>query len=370
MEVFDTGAVVIGAGVLGLAIARELALAGHEPLILERNDGIGQETSARNSEVIHAGIYYPSGSAKARHCVRGRDLLLRYARSRSVPYRQCGKLIVAADHSEITALESITHHAAENGVALSMLAQDQALRLEPELHCEGALLSPLTGIIDSHAFMLSLLGEAEDAGAQLVLKTDVKCGTVLPDGRFEIEIGGEAPVLLHTPLLINAAGLNASRVASSIEGVPMPPRLSYVKGNYFSYSGSSPFSHLIYPVPREGGLGVHLTLDLAGRARFGPDTEWLEETEPDQINYTVDASRAVQFETAIRSYWPRLPSGLLAPDYSGVRPKIAGEAYPDFEIVTPDISDVLGYAGLYGIESPGLTAALSIAEEVVSKIGG
>ena len=367
-ELFEAKSVVIGAGIVGLAIARELAIAGFEPLILERHDGIGQETSSRNSEVIHAGIYYPPGSAKARHCARGRDMLYDYCRERSIAHRQCGKLIVACDMDEVSALEGIAKRASLNGASLDLLDGSEARSMEPNLCAAAALHSPVTGIVDSHALMLSLLGDAQDAGANLALSTSVLSGECGPDEKITLNIGGNEPCQIVTPFLVNAAGLNASRVAVSIYGLPEPPRLQFVKGNYFTLNAASPFQRLIYPAPRDGGLGIHLTLDLAGRARFGPDTEWLEESDPEQIDYTVTAHRLNHFEAEIRRYWPELPVRALQPDYTGIRPKLSGETYPDFRIDDAETHGVSGYVGLYGIESPGLTSALSIAREVCASL--
>jgi len=355
--------VVIGAGVIGLAVARRLAQAGREVILLEAAEAIGTVTSSRNSEVIHAGIYYPSGSLMARMCVSGKGALYRYCRDRDIPHRNCGKLIVATTAKETEKLNSIRAHAEANGVLdLQTLSGVDARALEPALNCDAALLSPSTGIIDSHAYMLALRGEAEDAGAVCAFHTPLLHARAA-EQRIEIDAGGSAPMSLECRLLVNAAGLNAPAIARSIEGMPIEliPRAYFAKGNYFSCSARAPFSHLIYPVPEPGGLGVHLTLDMAGQARFGPDVEWVE-----QIDYAVDPARAERFYPAIRRYWPTLPDGALMPSYSGIRPKIVPPAVAaqDFVIQGPQDHGVCGLINLFGIESPGLTASLAIADYV------
>ena len=355
--------VVIGAGVIGLAVARRLAQAGREVILLEAAEAIGTVTSSRNSEVIHAGIYYPSGSLMARMCVSGKGALYRYCRDRDIPHRNCGKLIVATTAKETEKLNSIRAHAEANGVLdLQTLSGVDARALEPALNCDAALLSPSTGIIDSHAYMLALRGEAEDAGAVCAFHTPLLHARAA-EQRIEIDAGGSAPMSLECRLLVNAAGLNAPAVARSIEGMPIEliPQAYFAKGNYFSCSARAPFSHLIYPVPEPGGLGVHLTLDMAGQARFGPDVEWV-----DQIDYAVDPARAERFYPAIRRYWPTLPDGALMPSYSGIRPKIVPPAVAaqDFLIQGPRDHGVDGLINLFGIESPGLTSSLAIADHV------
>jgi len=354
-------AVVVGAGVVGLAIARELALAGREVIVLEAEDAIGTHTSSRNSEVIHAGIYYPKGSLKARACVAGRQLLYEYCASHGVPHRRCGKLIVATNESQLAELSGIRAKAHANGVTdVDWIAKEEVARLEPELFCMGALHSPSTGIIDSHALMLAYLGDAEAAGAMLALKSPLERAMVRADG-FELQVTGAEPIACS--VLVNSAGLRAPSVAKRIEGYPaeLAPRELYAKGNYYSLARRSPFSRLIYPVPEPGGLGVHVTLDLAGQARFGPDVEWVE-----RINYDVDSRRAERFYAAIRRYWPGLPDGSLSPGYAGIRPKTAGpgEPAPDFEVQGPRRHGLPGLVQLYGIESPGLTASLALARLV------
>jgi len=361
--------VVIGAGVVGLAIARELALAGREVLILERHGAIGTETSSRNSEVVHAGLHYPEGSLKASTCVRGRGLLYAYCERHGVPYRRCGKLIVATNETQLADLVRIRTSAVRNGVDdLVPLDRAAAQRLEPDLECVGALLSPSTGIVDSHALMLALLGDAEQCGAALALQSPVQRLAVV-DGGIRLECGDAGETHLLARSVINAAGLGAVALAAGTRGLAAAhvPRAFLAKGSYFSLSGRAPFSRLIYPVPEPGGLGVHLTLDLGGQARFGPDVEWAE-----VIDYGVDPARAAGFDAEIRKYWPGLPDGQLAPAYSGVRPKIVGPGEPaaDFRIDGPEIHGVPGLVNLFGIESPGLTAALAIAEIVARKISG
>lgn len=366
--------VVVGAGVIGLAIARQLAQAGHDTIILEREDSFGTITSARNSEVIHAGIYYPSNSLKARWCVRGNRLLYAYCQDHQVTTQACGKLIVATDTQQLTQLESILAHANRNQVpGMVSLSQAEAKKLEPELQCLAALYSPTTGIIDSHAYMLSLLGDFEDAGGAIAYRSPLIKAQVLGDGAqvgFELSVGGAEPMQLRTRYLINCAGLSASAVAEKIEGLDHRhiPAAHFAKGNYFSLTGASPFRHLIYPIPEPGGLGVHLTLDLGGQAKFGPDVEWLDIQEEAQIDYRVDGLRGDKFYAAVRNYWPGLQDGHLQAAYSGVRPKISGpdEAASDFYLQTSDEHGLIGLVNLYGFESPGLTSSLAIAEYVAA----
>jgi L-2-hydroxyglutarate oxidase LhgO len=358
-------AVVVGAGVVGLAVARELALRGREVLILEAAERFGTGASSRNSEVIHAGIYYPRGSLKARLCVAGRERLYDFCRERGIAHHRCGKLIVAASEPQLAALSEIAAAAYTNGVQLTSLSRAQALALEPELACAGALLSPLSGIIDSHAYMLALLGEAENHGATLVCESAV---TRLVPARESILIGvNGGPPSLRTCTLVNCGGVQAPAVARLIEGLPAAylPRAWFAKGSYFTLSVRAPFHRLIYPVPEPGGLGIHLTLDLAGRARFGPDVEWIGACE-----YSVDPRRGAAFYAAVRRYWPGLADGTLEPAYAGVRPRIYGPGEPamDFRIDDAAVHGIRGVVNLFGIESPGLTASLALASETVSRI--
>ena len=358
-------AVVVGAGLVGLAIARALALSGREVVILEAEDAIGTHTSSRNSEVIHAGIYYTRGSLKASSCVSGKELLYSYCAEHGVPHRRCGKLIVATEEKQVEELQKIKDKAHANGVTdVDFISKEKALAWEPELRCVAALHSPSTGIIDSHALMLAYLGDAEARGAMLALKSRLSKVFVRDDG-FELHVEGSDAI--KSEILVNSAGLRAPSVAGSIDGFEKRfiPRELYAKGNYYSLARKSPFSRLIYPVPEPGGLGVHVTLDLAGQARFGPDVEWVE-----RIAYDVDPRRAERFYAAIRRYWPGLPDGALTPGYAGIRPKTAGpgEPAPDFQIQGPREHGVRGLVHLFGIESPGLTASLALARRVLEEV--
>ncbi len=366
-------AVVAGAGVVGLAIGRALAARGLETVVLEAESGIGTGISSRNSEVIHAGLHDAPAALKTRLCVAGRHALYAYCESHGVAHRRCGKLVVATSAAQVDALRTIEARGRANGVAgLRWLDATQAQALEPDLRCEAALLSPVTGIVDSHALMLALQGDLERAGGVLVLRSPLQRALVADRG-FRLQVGGDAPSELAAGVLVNAAGLRAFELAGRIDGlapghVPAP---HFAKGNYFALGGRSPFTRLIYPVPEPGGLGVHLTLDLAGQARFGPDVEWLAPGSPDAIDYAVDPARGSAFYAAIRRYWPLLPDGALAPAYSGVRPKLRGPgaAPADFMLQGPAQHGVAGLMNLYGIESPGLTASLAIADEVVARLG-
>lgn len=349
--------VVIGAGVVGLAAARALAMTGREVIVLEAAGQIGSVTSARNSEVIHAGIYYSTGSLKARLCVAGREMLYRYCADHSVGHRRCGKLIVATSEDEHRGFETIAARARANGVDdLRLITAREAMAMEPDLHCTMALLSPSTGIVDSHGLMVSLLGDAESGGAMLALNTPVHDLSQVPGG-FRIDTGGETPMSLIAREVVIAAGHGTVPLASGILPPSAVPGAWFARGCYFKLGQRAPFTHLIYPAPVSGGLGVHLTLDLAGQARFGPDVEWVEAED-----YTLDPARGEDFYAAIRRYWPDLPDNGLHPDYTGVRPKITGPGTPaaDFRIERP----LPGLVSLYGIESPGLTACLAIADLV------
>ncbi len=362
-------ALVIGAGVIGLAVARELALAGHEVIVVDKAEGIGTGTSSRNSEVIHAGLYYPRGSLKAQLCVEGREALYTYCETHGVPHRRCGKLVVAVDDSEIGALEALHAQAMANGVAdVRMISGQAAQAMEPAVTAIAALHSPSTGIIDSHAYMLALQGEAEDGGAAFAFHSPFDGATVTPDG-FEVRIGGAEPMRLSTRLLINAGGLFASQVASRIGGLDAQhvPRTRWCKGHYFSLTGRAPFSRLVYPMHNRAGLGTHFTLDLGGQGRFGPDVEWLADGAAE--DYAVDVSRAATFARDIRRYWPAMRDDALAPAYTGLRPKIVGPGEPaaDFRIDGPEVHGVPGLVNLFGIESPGLTASLAIGALVARR---
>jgi L-2-hydroxyglutarate oxidase LhgO len=365
-------AIVVGAGAVGLAVARELAQGGAETIVLEAESGIGTGISSRNSEVIHAGLYDAAGTLKAGLCVAGRRLLYPYCESHGVGHRRCGKLVVATTRAQVETLRAIERRALGNGVeGLSWLSGDQARELEPALHGEAALLSTATGIIDSHALMLAYLGDLERAGGALVLRSPVEGATVVSDG-FVLRVGGAAPFEIGARVLVNATGLHAPALARRIVGLDPRhiPEAWFVKGNYYALAGRSPFSRLIYPVPEPGGLGVHLTLDLAGQPRFGPDVEWLTARAPEDIDYAVDPKRGDLFYGAIRRYWPDLADGALAPAYSGVRPKLQGPGQPagDFVLQGPAAHGIAGLMNLFGIESPGLTASLAIAAQVRARL--
>jgi L-2-hydroxyglutarate oxidase LhgO len=363
-ETIDLDCVVIGGGVVGLAIARALALAGREVVVLEREPLTGSITSSRNSEVIHAGLYYPSGSLKARLCVRGKHALYEYCRERHIAHRQCGKLVVASGPAEIAYLEALLKQAAANGVDDCRLIDAKELQaLEPAIAGHAALSSPSTGIIDSHGLMDAFITDIEARGGSVVPNSPVLGGELTSSG-VGLSVGGSDPFRAQARTVVNAAGLAAWSVSASMEGLDrsaIPPR-HFAKGSYFALSGKAPASRLIYPVPEPGGLGVHLTLDLAGQPRFGPDVEWVDEP-----GYDVDPVRAEKFYAAIRRYWPSLEDGALQPAYAGVRPKIVGPAGGgggDFVIQGPEATGHPGYLALYGIESPGLTASMAVAEEI------
>ncbi|MDX6748391.1 NAD(P)/FAD-dependent oxidoreductase [Geminicoccaceae bacterium 1502E] len=360
--------VVVGAGVVGLAVARRLAMAGREVIVLDKEPMIGTETSSRNSEVIHAGIYYAQDSLKARLCIEGKEFLYRYCAARGVPHKRCGKLIVATSEEQIATLEKIRANAARIGMPdLEAWSAARAMELEPGLSCTGALWSPTTGIIDSHGLMLAYQGDAERHGAMLAFNAPLERARVTGEG-IALEVGGDEPMSLMADMVINSAGLHAPALARRIEGLPgeTVPGAFYCKGNYYTLPGRSPFSRLIYPVPEQAGLGVHVTVDMGGQCRFGPDTEWVGE-----LNYDVDPRRADVFYEEVRKYWPALKDGVLEPGYSGIRPKITPQGAPaaDFVISGPQEHGVAGLVNLFGIESPGLTASWAVARETARKLG-
>ena len=356
--------VVIGAGVVGLAVARSLALSGREVMVLEACSAIGTQTSSRNSEVIHAGIYYAAGSLKASMCVQGKSLLYAYCKERHVPHQRCGKLIVATHEQQVGQLHSIRAQAEANGVAdLVLLSQAQVEAMEPALRCVAALHSPSTGIVDSHALMLALLGDIENAGGVLALNSAVDHVHIAQKAIELIAIDGTR-LLANT--VVNAAGHGATVLAATMKGLLAQciPRSYFAKGSYFSLAGRSPFSHLIYPVPEAAGLGVHLTLDMGGQARFGPDVQWVD--SPDDLE--VDSARGDVFYAEVRKYWPQLADAALIPAYAGIRPKISGPgaAASDFCIQGPQQHGMPGLVNLFGIESPGLTSAMAIGQYVAA----
>jgi len=364
METADC--VVIGAGVVGLATARALARKGREVLILESEDAFGTATSSRNSEVIHAGIFYTHGSLKERLCIEGRDKLYAFCDVYGITYKRTTKLVYATDESELPALKKLQTHAANSGVHMVWMTQEDIKRIEPNLHCVAALHSPLTGIVDSHAYMLALLGDAEAHGAAIAYNSPVVGGRGEEDG-VVLDVGGDAKMSLKAHTVVNCSGLGAQGVSRAITGVKpgsIPPQ-HYAKGNYFYLSGKPPFTRLIYPLPGHASLGLHYTLDLAGQGRFGPDLEWT-----DTIDYRVNESREASFYESIRKYWPALPDGALRPGYTGIRAKIQGPGEPskDFVIQSPAETGVNGFLALYGIESPGLTSSIAIADYVSDRI--
>ncbi len=370
--------VVVGAGVVGLAIAREIALSGKSVLVIEKESSFGMSTSSRNSEVIHAGIYYPQNSLKAKYCVEGNRLLYAYAKERAIPFHPCGKLIVATTEQEREDLDRIWQQGKNNGVfGLHKKTQAQALQIEPELKVVEAIFSETTGVIDSHSLMLSYVGDIENANGMISYRTKfLQARRSSQQGRFSLtlEMDGQTDSTFEfsCDYLINCAGLSAVEIAKKIDGLDtnLIPEPYFIKGNYFSLSGKTPFKHLIYPIPEKAGLGVHLTLDLNGRAKFGPDVEHIEDITEDTIEYAVNPHRINHFEKHIRQYWPSLPNGVLSPDYSGVRPKIkiAGQVWPDFKIDVEEQHHIAGLVNLYGIESPGLTASLAIAKSISQQL--
>ena len=360
--------VVIGAGVVGLAVARRLAMVGREVVIVERWDTIGTETSSRNSEIIHAGIYYAKDSLKARFCVVGKHALYDYCASHGVHHDRCGKLIVATADDQLAELERLKGVAAGNGVPdLEWRTPAEVAELEPNVFCVGALISPSTGIIDSHSLMLAYQGDAEGAGAVLAFQSPVLGGRVEDDG-IVLDIGGAEPATIKAEIVVNAAGLSAQAIAREIAGIPAEtiPPIYYAKGNYFTLGGRSPFNRPIYPVPGQASLGVHSTVDMGGQVKFGPDVEWI-----DTIDYDVDSSRAEVFYEVIRKYYPALEDGALQPGYCGIRPKLQapGEPAKDFVVQGREIHGIDGLVNLYGIESPGLTSSLALADRVAELLG-
>ena len=381
MDAVDT--IVVGAGVVGLAVARAIALSGRSVLVIEKEGAIGQGASSRNSEVVHGGLYYATGSLKAQLCVRGKEMLYAYCAERGLPIAACGKLIVATDDSQLSKLTQIEAQAAANGVMVQRLSRDEARALEPELECIAALHSPTTGIVSSHDLMTSLQGDIENAGGMVVLATRVDqiilfkekepfSHVLSASSAMKNRVADES-MEMGFKHLINAAGLHAPMLAHRMQGLDSKhiPQAHYAKGNYYALQGKAPFKRLIYPVPEAGGLGVHLTLDLGGQAKFGPDVEWLNSvSDPDQINYNVDSRRSTGFYAEVRKYWPGLRDGQLAPSYSGVRAKITGpdQTAADFVIQGEATHGIAGLVNLFGIESPGLTSSLAIGEVVAEML--
>ncbi|MHB1204526.1 MAG: NAD(P)/FAD-dependent oxidoreductase [Rhodospirillaceae bacterium] len=365
METADC--VVIGAGVVGLAVARAMARKGREVLILETENAFGSVTSSRNSEVIHAGIFYAHGSLKERLCVEGRDKLYAFCDAYKVTYKRTTKLVYAENESQAPALRKLQDHAAKSGVYMTWMTAGEAGRLEPALRCAAALHSPLSGIVDSHGFMLALLGDAEAHGTAIAYNSPAIGGAAGADGKVVLSVGGNDPMELAARTVINCAGLGAQPLSRAIKGIKpgSVPAQHYAKGSYFYLSGRPPFTRLIYPLPGIASLGLHYTQDLSGQGRFGPDLQWVT-----TLDYHVDESRIELFYGEIRKYWPDLPDGALRPGYSGIRPKIQGPGEPgvDFMIQTPDATGVNGFIALYGIESPGLTSSLAIADYVAERV--
>ncbi len=369
MAGFDVDAVVVGAGAVGLATGYALARRGLAPIVIEATTSIGHGVSSRNSEVVHGGLYYPTGSLKARLCVTGRRALYAFCDSHGVPYDRCGKLVVATEDSEVERLEAILAQARANDVeGMEQLTGAQALAMEPELNAVAALHSPESGIFDSHSYMLALQGEIEDAGGAVVLTTPFVGAAPLARGGFEVRTGGADPGRLTCAILVAAAGLSASRVAAEIEGFPGEdiPKIHFGKGNYFALQGKAPFRRLIYPPPIKGALGTHYRRDLGGQGRFGPDLHFVEDED-----YAVETDRLPLFQEYIQRFWPGVEGRTLVPDYTGIRPKLhgPGEPQPDFRIDGPDRHGLDGLIALFGIESPGLTSSLAIGEDVAARLG-
>ena len=369
MSGFDAEAVVVGAGAVGLACAYALARRGLAPIVLEKERAIGSGVSSRNSEVIHGGLYYATGSLKARLCVTGRRALYAFLDAHGVAYDRCGKLVVATNDAELDVLDRILEQARINEVeGMRRLSREEALALEPELNCAGALLSPESGVFDSHGYMLALHGEIETTGGALALGSPFEGAEPLPGGGWRVRAGGEEPATLTAARLVLAPGLQAQDCAARVDGFPadrVPPP-HYGKGSYFALTGKAPFSRLVYPPPIPGALGVHYRRDLGGRACFGPDLQFVAEED-----YTVDPERAEGFYAYVRRFWPGLPDGALTPDYAGIRPKLhgPGEPQPDFRVDGPEAHGLEGLVALFGIESPGLTSSLAIGEEVAGRLG-
>jgi L-2-hydroxyglutarate oxidase LhgO len=365
---FDVDAIVVGAGIVGLAVGRSLARRGRAVIVLERNARFGEETSARNSEVIHAGMYYPEGSLKARLCVAGKRALYAYCAARGIPADPIGKLIVAPAAADVPALAAILARGHANDIPdLTLLDAARIRALEPAIRAEAAILSPSSGIVDSHGVMLALLGEIEDGGGALARSSPFLGATPIAGGGFSVRVGGAEPVTMTTRSLILSAGLASTQAGRAVDGLdPVHvPEVRYAKGNYFRYAGKAPFKRLIYPMPGDGGLGIHVTPDLSGHARFGPDVQPV-----DTLDYRVDESRKPVFAASIRAYWPALDESLLEPDYAGIRPKVgdALRTFEDFRILDEGVHGLSGLVCLFGIDSPGLTSSLAIGEEVAGRL--
>ena len=369
MAEYDFDAVVVGAGAVGLACGYALSRRGLIVAVLEQDRAIGQGVSSRNSEVVHGGLYYPTGSRKARLCVEGRRALYAFMDGHNVAYDRCGKLVVATTPEEVARLDVILAQALANDVeGMAQLTRAQALALEPELACEAALISPESGVMDSHGYMLAMQGEIEAAGGAVVVSTPFEGATPLESGGFAVRAGGEEPATLTCRCLVTAPGLSAQQVAGAIEGFPRDqiPAAHFGKGRYFRLAGKAPFSRLVYPPPIHGALGTHYRRDLGGQAVFGPDLIFV-----DTLDYSVDPQIRGAFAAYIRKFWPGLPEEALTPDYAGIRPKLHGpdEPQPDFRIDGEDAHGLTGLVALFGIESPGLTSSLAIGETVAKKLG-
>ena len=371
-DIYDLDCLVIGAGVVGLAAAASLAKRGREVLVVEMSAQLGAQTSTRNSGVIHAGLYYPTGSFKQRFCVEGRRMLYDYMAKTGGAYRKCGKLVVAATSEEEAELEKLLELSHANDVeGVALISAEEAKKLEPEVACRSALVSPESGILDQHDLINALAGEIESHGGAIVRASPVLGGAPLDDGRIELRIGGAEPARARCNFVLNAAGLQAQSVARAIESVPEDsiPALFPAKGSYFTCTGKPPFQRLIYPAPHPSGLGVHATLDLGGQVRFGPDVQFLDGADPMHLDYNVDPARAAEFDAVIRRYWPNLPKDGLQPGYSGVRPKL-GRGFVDFRIDGDEVHGVKGLVNLFGIDSPGLTSSLALGDEAADRMGG